>query len=511
MKDLIISAFTRYQKTHLKNYIQSIERCGFQGDKIMIVYDIDSDTVDYLKSYGWELYKSQLNGHIHMHRLISIYITLKELNRDYRYLITTDVRDVVFQKNPSLYLEENLKKDILVSSENVLYKDESWGTKNILEGYNPLLLDRYKEEVSCNVGVLAGKYESIRDLLLLNYLLSQSGNTQHYTDQSSFNFIIHNKLVKDNIQIEGLETNWALQIGTLDNPKLIGQQTFKVDDYFIVHQYDRVGDINNYINEKYTRPILPEPPKSDNPIGFTYDRWKSIRDYGRFDQSYNEMLKGKRVVVVGPSPSLEGSGKGDWIDDFDVVVRINKAFPVEEEMTKDIGTRTDIHYHCLCTDMHCGGPVFYQEMKDADVFVSCPYPKYVSPFYPDVTRFENDNKKWDLGFHVLDTNYFMDIADMLGTRANSGTLTILDLLCYDVKELHITGFTWFRDGWRKSYKDHTKIFGEEEGKKKEEKWLKGEFDGNHVQKPQEDLVREIYLNDDRVFIDDIMKEILEVE
>jgi len=100
---------------------------------------------------------------------------------------------------------------------------------------------------------------------------------------------------------------------------------------------------------------------------------------------------------------------------------------------------------------------------------------------------------------------------MLGTRANSGTLTILDLLCYDVKELHITGFTWFRDGWRKSYKDHTKIFGEEEGKKKEEKWLKGEFDGNHVQKPQEDLVREIYLNDDRVFIDDIMKEILEVE
>jgi len=511
MKDLIISAFTRYQKTHLKNYIESIERCGFQGDKIMIVYDIDSDTVDYLKSYGWELYKSQLNGHIHMHRLISIYITLKELNRDYRYLITTDVRDVVFQKNPSLYLEENLKKDILVSSENVLYKDESWGTKNILEGYNPLLLDRYKEEVSCNVGVLAGKYESIRDLLLLNYLLSQSGNTQHYTDQSSFNFIIHNKLVKDSIQIEGLETNWALQIGTLDNPKLIGKQTFKIDDYFIVHQYDRVSNINDSINKKYTTPILPEPPKSDNPIGFTYDRWKSIKDYGRFDQKYNEMLKGKRVVVVGPSPSLEGSGKGDWIDDFDVVVRINKAFPVESGVKEDIGSRTDIHYHCLCTDMHCGGPVFYKEMKDADVFVSCPYPKYVAPFYPDVTRFENDNKKWDLGFHVLDTNYFMDIADMLGTRANSGTLTILDLLCYDVKELHITGFTWFRDGWRKSYKDHTKIFGEEEGKKKEEQWLTGEFEGNHVQKPQEDLVREIYLNDDRVFIDDIMKEILEVK
>ena len=125
--------------------------------------------------------------------------------------------------------------------------------------------------------------------------------------------------------------------------------------------------------------------------------------------------------------------------------------------------------------------------------------------------YENVNKKYDLGFHVLNTDYYLEIANMLGTRANSGTLTILDLLCYDLKELHITGFTWFRDGWRKSYKDHTEIFGEVEGKKKEEKWLKGEFDGNHRQKPQEDLVREIYLNDNRVSIDNTMKEILEVK
>jgi hypothetical protein len=250
-KDVIISAFTRYKKPHLQNYIESIKRCEFQGDKIMIVYDIDSDTIEYLKSNGWELYQSNLSGHIHMHRLLSIYMTLRELNREYRYLITTDVRDVVFQKNPSIYLEENLKKEILVSSENVLYKDESWGTKNILEGYGTLLLDRYKEEISCNVGVLAGKYESMKDLLLLNYLLSQSGNTQHYTDQSSFNFIIHNKLVNNNIQIEGLETNWAYQIGTLNNPNILKEEKFSIEDYYIIHQYDRVKDLELLINSKY--------------------------------------------------------------------------------------------------------------------------------------------------------------------------------------------------------------------------------------------------------------------
>lgn len=251
MRDLIISASTKYTKSELSLYVESINKCGFNGDKIMIVYDVSLETVEWLKQNGWEVYQSNLQGHIHMYRLITIYSILKQLNRDYRYLITTDVRDVIFQKNPSEYLEKNLTKDILVSSESVLYKDEPWGIKNILEGYNELLLDRYKNNVSCNVGVLAGKYESMMDLLLLNYLVSQSGNTIHFTDQSSFNFIIHNNIVKNNIQIEGLETNWALQIGTLTNPNLIGNISHEFEDYFIIHQYDRNPQIKEYIYNKY--------------------------------------------------------------------------------------------------------------------------------------------------------------------------------------------------------------------------------------------------------------------
>ena len=255
MKDVIISAIANYTSDKIKPYIESINTCGFSGDKIMICYNLPDETIDYLHNSNWLIVKSNLKGHPHMDRLIDIYTLFKQLNREYRYVITTDARDVVFQKNPSEYLEQNLTKEILVSSENVLYKNESWGIKNILEGYNELLLDRYKEEVSCNVGVLAGKYESMMELLLLNYLVSQAGNTQHYTDQSSFNFIIHNNLIKDKIQIEGLETNWALQIGTLTNPYLISDSVSKVsyelEDYFIIHQYDRDETTKQYIETKY--------------------------------------------------------------------------------------------------------------------------------------------------------------------------------------------------------------------------------------------------------------------
>jgi hypothetical protein len=246
--DLIISAIANYSVDKIKNYVESINKCEFSGDKIMITYNVSDDTIKYLKQNGWEVFGGQLNGHPHMKRLIDIYFILKQLKTNYRFVITTDVRDVIFQTNPSEYLSNNLKKRILVSSENVLYKNEAWGTKNILEGYNQVLLDRYKDEQSCNVGVLAGYCDDMLDLLLLNYLVSQAGNTEHFTDQSSFNFVIHNNLIKDNIQIEGLDTNWALQIGTLDNPNILHPINFEIKDgiiynnnqpFVIIHQYDR--------------------------------------------------------------------------------------------------------------------------------------------------------------------------------------------------------------------------------------------------------------------------------
>jgi hypothetical protein len=260
MKDLIISAIANYYPDKIKHYVNSINQCGFNGDKIMICYNVPKETTDYLLDNDWQVAIGELYGHPHMNRLIDIHSLLNTLHTKYRFVITTDVRDVVFQANPSEYLEKNLKKRILASTENVLYRHEAWGKKNILEGYNELLWNRYEREQSCNVGVLAGYYSDMSELLLLNYLVSQAGNTQHFTDQSSFNFIIHSELVKDKIQIEGLGTNWALQIGTLNNPNLIGTYIPTIKDglvyngdtpFVIVHQYDRIPEWNEILTKKY--------------------------------------------------------------------------------------------------------------------------------------------------------------------------------------------------------------------------------------------------------------------
>jgi hypothetical protein len=48
----------------------------------------------------------------------------------------------------------------------------------------------------------------------------------------------------------------------------------------------------------------------------------------------------KSVIVVGPSPHLEGRGLGPEIDKFDLIVRMNNSYTIDN--IKDYGSRTDI-------------------------------------------------------------------------------------------------------------------------------------------------------------------------
>ena len=63
------------------------------------------------------------------------------------------------------------------------------------------------------------------------------------------NINAHNSIAKDAVQITGIEEDWALQLGTLDNENLIGKQFHKKEDFVIIHQYDRVPEINEYVTK----------------------------------------------------------------------------------------------------------------------------------------------------------------------------------------------------------------------------------------------------------------------
>ena len=47
---IILGCITKYRPEDIKPYVESIDQSGFMGRKVMMVYDIPQETIDYLKS-----------------------------------------------------------------------------------------------------------------------------------------------------------------------------------------------------------------------------------------------------------------------------------------------------------------------------------------------------------------------------------------------------------------------------------------------------------------------------
>ena len=277
MKDLIVGCATNYDWSKLKYWVNSINASGFEGDKVLILMNCDKDTVKKISDSGFSIiaFNQDTNGNltyesqmmVHVERFFHIYQLLKD--NLYRYVITTDVKDVVFQQNPSIWLEDNFtdSDDLIFSSESMKYKDEPWGNQNLMETFGPQIYEDFKNNTIFNVGVLAGRGYAMRDLMM-NIFASCLHRPIKICDQSTFNFLIsRHPYLKSSIYSTS-EDGWACQLGTTadpskieqfrpfllePSPKLEGDKvlTSQGKEYIIVHQYDRVPEWKKVIEAKY--------------------------------------------------------------------------------------------------------------------------------------------------------------------------------------------------------------------------------------------------------------------
>ena len=137
-KDLIIGAFTNYTDyIVLKPWVQSIKDSGFKGDTVLIAIGTSDEMASRLESEGVKVVRVPKNDQmmVHMLRFIYIYNFLKEHGDEYRFVISTDVRDVIFQKNPIDYLEKVLPPHaytyLIVSSESISIKNEEQKNRHV--------------------------------------------------------------------------------------------------------------------------------------------------------------------------------------------------------------------------------------------------------------------------------------------------------------------------------------------------------------------------------------------
>jgi len=278
--DCVIGCSTNYDWAKIKYWVNSINESGFTGDKVMILMNCDKETVSKVSDAGFDIIgfgqddKGNLvynsNMMVHVERFYHIYQHLK--SKDYRYVITTDVKDVIFQKNPSEWLEEWLgndsaSDDLVFSSESMKYKDEPWGDQNLRETFGTQIYEDFKNNIIYNVGVLAGRGYAMKDLCM-NIFASCLGRPIKICDQSTFNFLISQHPYLKTSKYTQSEDGWACQLGTTADPSKIEQfrpfllePSPKLDgdkvvtsegiEYNIVHQYDRVPEWKKIIEEKY--------------------------------------------------------------------------------------------------------------------------------------------------------------------------------------------------------------------------------------------------------------------
>lgn len=277
MQDIVIGSFTNYNYNNIKHWANSLDRSGFSGIKAVICYDVDLELMETLEKRGYLVFKSSGNGNdIMVDRFYRYWLLLSELSSEYdlRYVISTDIGDVVFQQDPSVWLDKNLSNTyykINASSESIRYKDESWGRNNIARAFGNDIYEAHKDKVIYNAGVMAGEFLYMRDLFLQLYLMC-SGAPKHIEggggpDQAAYNIILNLAAYSRNVKFTPSEKSWAAQLGTTgpqvkhvfgdylveESPQMLGDLvcTSLGAPFFIVHQYNRVPEWRDIIWNKY--------------------------------------------------------------------------------------------------------------------------------------------------------------------------------------------------------------------------------------------------------------------
>ena len=188
--------------------------------------------------------------------------------------------------------------------------------------------------------------------------------------------------------------------------------------------------------------------------------------------NYESIFSGKKVAIIGPSPSIYNEKNGDEIEEnYDIIIRINKQWHHDSSLYTYIGKRTDILYNCMNFSKECGGIIDIKYTKEHNLKL------IVDPimfgYNMKNTRdhiFRNTKRlDWYVMFHLnnqgvipfgmIQPEKYIEWDNQANTRINTGLLAILDVLSSDAEEVYIKGFTFFKDGYINDYRN--KIGGKE--------------------------------------------------
>ena len=170
------------------------------------------------------------------------------------------------------------------------------------------------------------------------------------------------------------------------------------------------------------------------------------------------LLKNKRLALVGPASSAYNTNRGAFIDEFDYVIRINKAPGLvrDGKFKSDIGAKTDILFHSFVeNEFSGGGPLNFNLFDELGIqYVINPIPS----FFGKRVIF-NFYKKYLLkrSVYILPKKPYAEVMKAFGAfRPTTGFGALKMAMEAEAVELYITGFTFFKTPYGDGYRDPLK-------------------------------------------------------
>lgn len=200
------------------------------------------------------------------------------------------------------------------------------------------------------------------------------------------------------------------------------------------------------------------------------------------DDNLHELFNGKTVALVGPADSALKEENGKYIDEFDLIVRMNKGYQLihTKKMCDALGSRTDILFNkCRISEFNnSNADINLLQKQRLKYFIGYNRignwdDKKVIRF---ILKFENCVNNY---FKILSRNKYQEIVEYLdGNKPSVGFIALYTITNSNFKKLYITGMTFFKteyiDGYREGVTSDDQIsrFKEKDGHNPEKEYEK---------------------------------------
>lgn len=292
----ILTSCYGYDIDQVKPWVNSLKKTGFGGKVFVIVYNpTDEKLLEYFKSAGIFVFTGVLSDEVNMatQRFGDYEQVLKtEYGADVEAIITTDIRDVIFQKDPGVWFQNNIQDyDLMATSEGITFRHEDWNGGNLERHFGKTRFLKLADKETLCSGIIAGR----RDMMIKLFRSIQgisyfSENPMDFVDQIFYNIAIY-EIFFEKTRIIPATQNWVANLGTLkaipeNSPQWSTGKRCEIGDYerirnnktyveamkckvpemkgdilyadngnpfTIVHQYDRFESWKIMLTEKYSK------------------------------------------------------------------------------------------------------------------------------------------------------------------------------------------------------------------------------------------------------------------